>query len=129
MIQKVKELSITPVLLSLPPIDAKCYFKTISYQLNRENIKKWMNGNIDFITNWHEMYNLEVFKIAIENRISVIDITSEFLKQKNYKDFLCEDGIHPNDKGHEIIAEAIKNYITDKFHSVEDWKSSELKII
>lgn len=128
MIRKAKELSIHPVLLSLPPVDAKAYFNTISKGLNSEHIKKWMKDDINFITNWHEMYNLEVFKIAIENQVPVIDITSEFLKQKNYKDFLCEDGIHPNEQGHRLIASSIQNYITNKFHSVEDWKSKELKI-
>ena len=40
-----------------------------------------------------------------------IDITSKFLEIKNYSNLLCDDGIHPNEKGHKIIAEAIKEHI------------------
>lgn len=29
----------------------------------------------------------------------------------NYSNLLCNDGIHPNEKGHKIIAEAIKEHI------------------
>ena len=29
----------------------------------------------------------------------------------NYSNLLCDDRIHPNEKGHKIIAEAIKEHI------------------
>ena len=111
LINKIKEIGKKPVLLSLPPIDAEKYFKKISENLNSENILKWMEGNIQFIVNWHERYNIEVFKLAINNNVPIIDITSKFLEHKNYSQFLCEDGIHPNEAGHEIIAKAIKEHI------------------
>lgn len=67
--------------------------------------------NKQFLTNWHERYNIEVFKLAINKDIPIIDITSKFLGIKNYSNLLCDDGIHPNEKGHKIIAEAIKEHI------------------
>ncbi len=73
-----------------------------------------MNNNIYFLTNWHERYNIEVFKLAINNNVSIIDITSKFLEQKDYSLFLCEDGIHPNEEGHKIISEAIQEHISKK---------------
>ena len=54
---------------------------------------------------------IEVFKLAINKDIPIIDITSKFLEIKNYSKLLCDDGIHPNEKGHKIIAEAIKEHI------------------
>ena len=50
-------------------------------------------------------------KIQTKNIIPIIDITSKFLEIKNYSNLLCDDGIHPNEKGHKIIAEAIKEHI------------------
>lgn len=73
-----------------------------------------MNNDKQFITNWHERYNIEVFKLALTNNILIIDITSKFLEEKNYNKYLCEDGIHPNEKGHELIAESIKEHIEEK---------------
>ena len=100
-----------PVLLSLPPIDSKKYFNKVSTGLNAYNILDWMEGDKQFITNWHERYNIEVFKLAIDNNIPIIDITSVFLEQKNYGKFLCDDGIHPNEQGHQLIAESIKKQL------------------
>ena len=35
----------------------------------------------------------------------------KILEINNYSNLLCDDGIHPNEKGHKIIAEAIKEHI------------------
>ena len=99
IIREIKSLGKIPVLLSLPPIDSNRYFNQISKGLSAENILKWMEGNRQFITNWHERYNIEIFKLAIAEEVPVIDITSVFLEHKNYSHYLCEDGIHPNEKG------------------------------
>ncbi len=114
IIQTIKQYNKNPVLLSLPPIDAEKYINRISRKLNKENILKWMKNNPYFVTNWHERYNIETFKMAINNNISIIDITSKFLEQKNYSTFLCEDGIHPNEEGHKLISEAIQEHIKRK---------------
>ena len=49
--------------------------------------------------------------MAINKDIPIIDITPKFLEIKNYSNLLCDDGIHPNEKGHKIIAEAIREHI------------------
>src|SRR5574344_655309 len=115
LIQKVKEMGKVPILLSLPPIDAERYLNTLSKTLNKGNILKWLEGYVQHITNWHERYNLEVFKIARENGVDIIDITSVFLDMKDYRKCLCDDGIHPNEEGHTLIAETIKKYIENRF--------------
>ncbi|SCW49455.1 Lysophospholipase L1 [Ruminococcaceae bacterium YRB3002] len=111
IINEIKKVGKIPVLMSLPPIDSARYFKHISRGLSGDNIMKWMRGDKQYITNWHERYNIEIFKIAISCEVPIIDITSVFLEKKNYSDYLCEDGIHPNRKGHKLIAEAIKAHI------------------
>lgn len=115
LIRKVKEMDKVPILLSLPPIDAERYLNTLSKSLNKQNIMNWMDGCVQHITNWHERYNLEVFKIARENSVDIIDITSVFLDMRDYRTCLCDDGIHPNEKGHSLIAETIKTYVQNRF--------------
>lgn len=114
IIRNLKENNKKVVLLSLPPIDSVKYFNRISKDLNKDNILKWMEGNLQFLTNWHERYNIEIFKLAKKENCSVIDITSKFLEQKDYSEFLCIDGIHPNEKGHRLIAEAIISHISER---------------
>ena len=62
-----------------------------------------MEGNKQFLTNWHERYNIEVFKLAINKDIPIIDITSKFLKIKNYSNLLCDDGISQMKKDTKLL--------------------------
>ncbi len=121
---RVQEKGGRPVLLSLPPIDSVRYFHSFSKGLNGEAIREWLKGDLEFIGRWHETYNLVVFQVGARSQVPVIDITTPFLSRKDYRDFLCEDGIHPNESGHRLIAETIQTYIVNRFRSVPDWLRS-----
>lgn len=111
IIDFVKSKGTVPVLMSLPVIDDVRFFNQISRGLNRENILKWLGGATGHITNWHEMYNIEVFRLAREKRVPIIDITTPFLERTDFREYLCDDGMHPNEKGHLLIAETVNRYI------------------
>lgn len=106
LISEIKESGGTPVLMTLPPIYAPRYFSWISRNLDAQAIMNYL-GDVEFIYRWHEMYNLAVCRIALEQHLSLIDISSAFLQKENYQDLLCADGIHPNEKGHQLIADEI----------------------
>ena len=96
-----------PVLLNLPPIDPKRYFQWISRGLNGKNILTFL-GEIEKIYKWQEMYSIAIEELAKEKKIPFVDIRSGFLNKNNFADFLCEDGIHPNEKGHLLISNTFR---------------------
>lgn len=96
-----------PVLLNLPPIDPKRYFNWVSQGLNKKNILAFL-GEIDAIYKWQEMYSTAVEELAAKEKIPMIDIRSGFMSKKNFSNYLCADGIHPNEKGHLLISKAIR---------------------
>lgn len=111
LIERVRTLGSKPIILSLPPIDSNAYFSFISRFMNEEqraNIVRWLGGDIDIITRWHETYNKALFEISESTGTPIIDITSPF---ENYNGdmmaIMCSDGIHPNAQGHELIAGSI----------------------
>lgn len=111
LIERVRNLGSKPIILSLPPIDSNAYFSFISRFMNEEqraNIVRWLGGDIDIITRWHETYNKALFEISESTGTPIIDITSPF---ENYNGdmmaLMCSDGIHPNAQGHELIAGSI----------------------
>lgn len=110
MIGVVRKSGSLPVMLSLPPIDAKRYFAWISRGLNAQNILLWL-GDEERIYRWHEMYNLAVYRLSKELSVPLIDISSAFLQKVNYQNLICEDGIHPNAQGHSLICAAIDDAI------------------
>ena len=56
------------------------------------------------------MYNLAVCRLALQQQVPLIDISSAFLQAGNYQKYICEDGIHPNEQGHKLIEETISRY-------------------
>lgn len=109
VIDTVVKSGSTPVLVSLPPLNAPRYFSWISRGLNADNILKWL-GDVEHIYRWHEMYNLVVLKLAAIKNVPVIDIRGAFLKTRDYIKLYCEDGIHPNEEGHRLISDIITEY-------------------
>jgi len=107
IIDELRELGKKIVMLNLPPIDEHKYFNWFCRGLDREKILAWLGGSDEYIYRFHEIYNVRVCNIAADYNIPLIDIRSAFLEKRNYSEYLCGDGIHPNEKGHAIIAETI----------------------
>ena len=111
VINKVKEMGYTPLVLTLPPINAQQYFEHFTQHFDegqRKNVLKWLKGNIDTIWAGHELYNDVVKRVSTATNTRLIDVNSALLRQKDY---LCEDGIHPNNKGQFLIAKSILSAI------------------
>lgn len=106
-ISELKKTGKEIYLLSLPPIDANKYYNWVSKDRNADAILQWLNGDVNHMTRWHEMFNLAVFKIGAIANIPVIDISSCFLTKRKFSELICEDGIHPTTAGQKLIAEAI----------------------
>ena len=97
-------------MLSLPPLISERYFRFFSHGMDsseRQNIMQWLGNTVSTIGEWHELYNLEVFKIASRLSVKLIDITSIFYSRRKVPAYISEDGIHPNAAGHEIIARTV----------------------
>ncbi|MGI5849949.1 MAG: SGNH/GDSL hydrolase family protein [Christensenellales bacterium] len=101
-----------PVLATLPPLYADSYFKwfTNSDKEKGLNILKWLK-DIWRIYWWHERYSNCIQYISKERNINCIDVRREFLKRKEFSQYICSDGIHPNQAGHRLIFEAVINHI------------------
>lgn len=114
LIRTIQKRHKTPVLLSLPPINADIVFENACSMYNKIGLVKNLKQTI---SQWHQIYNLEIFKIARDLDIPIIDITSCFLKKDNYRSFLGSDGIYPNRQGHLLIANEIKKFYKKYFSS------------
>lgn len=115
VIDRVENAGARPMMLSLPELDSQRFFNHVSSGLNKENILKWLRGDVNNIAHWHEQYNLEVFKIAARRRVWLIDISSVFLRQRRLGDYLCDDGMHPNEAGHKLISDAILSAVSERW--------------
>ena len=111
LVERVRELGSKPILLSLPPINSRSYFNFFSRGIDeagRANILGWMGGEVEAIERWHESYNGALFEVATNTNTPILNITEPFENYAgDWRTLLCEDGIHPNGLGHQLIASSI----------------------
>lgn len=105
----VKERGIMPIVMNLPPIDAEKYFKKITESTLAEkagNIIKWL-GDVNMIYRYQEMYSDIIVRTAYKCGAALIDVRNAFLQRRDFQELLCDDGIHPNEKGQLLIGETV----------------------
>lgn len=112
----LKSNKITPILMTLPPLNADRYLKWISHNdpLAETNILKYI-GSVTKIYWWQEKYSSAIQKIAEETHTKWIDVRGAFLQYPDFTKFICLDGIHPNEDGHKIIANKVMDFIKSDY--------------
>lgn len=109
MVKALRKHGIKPILMNLPPINPEKYFNWITRGLDADAILRWL-GDKEIIYRHHETYSLAITDLAISLSCDLIDVRLPFLMKRDYCNYLCDDGIHPNEKGHEIINQSITEY-------------------
>lgn len=107
IINTIQTMGYTPLILSLPPMNAQRYFDFFTSTFNeiqKKNVLRWLNGSIETIWAGHELYNDAVKRIANATNCQLIDLTNALGDGNGY---LCSDGIHPNTTGQSKIASSI----------------------
>lgn len=107
IIGKVKAAGITPVVMSLPPMDSAKYYNFLTSIFSSEekrNVSRWLKGGASAIQAGHELYNDAVKRIAASTDAILVDVSSAFKSPDRY---LCADGIHINAHGQHVIADLI----------------------
>ena len=106
--QKMLSLLVTsgvPVFCcSLVPINARKYLENVIGKIcDKEKILKYFDGDYTVIYRHHETYSNAIKSICYASCIPVIDLRETFEKTGDVDAYLCEDGIHPNERGQRLI--------------------------
>lgn len=112
IILTVRQAGKIPLLMTLPPLNAPNYFNwfTGGDKSKQDSILKWL-GDVGRIYWWHERYSSAIARAGKRADVQVIDVRGEFLAQEDFREYICIDGIHPNAKGHQIMAAAVQSFI------------------
>ena len=104
---------VKPILMTLPPIDAERYLKFICRDgLSYDRILSWL-GDVQMIYRYHELYSNNISKFAFENGLPLIDVRSEFLSRHDLQELISEDGIHPSEKGYDLLRQTFESVFLD----------------
>lgn len=72
---------------------------------------KWIDDKF-YMNKYMKEYNEVVESTCRKNKVTFIEIFNQFMKT-DYR-ALLEDGLHPNDKGHEKIFTTVKDFLVKK---------------
>lgn len=111
LIELIKSKGICPILTNLPPLDPQKFFDWFCAIYNKEKILEWL-GSVNTIYRYQEMYSRTIEKIAMETNSLLLDLRGNFLNQRKIENLFCEDGVHPNTKGQQIITDAFMDFVS-----------------
>lgn len=101
------------MILNLPPLDSEEYFrKYIAEKYDPERVMSFLREDVANIYRHQEFFSLMLTKFALTNGCSLADIRSRFLWKNDMRELLCEDGIHLNERGQRVMAEAIVDEVS-----------------
>ena len=108
LISEVRQAGSVPLVATLPPISAEKYFAWFCREgLDGDAILRWL-GDKNAIYRWQERFSRMAEHIAAEEGCKVIDLRGAFLScPQALNTLLCDDGIHPNRAGQELIYRTI----------------------
>lgn len=105
MIKTCRAHKITPLIMTMPSIVADRWFEHICIGNNKENILKFLGGDPTKLYRAHERYNMALLKYAYENNVQIVDMRMAMLNHQDYRQIMCQDGIHPNQEGYKYMSQ------------------------
>lgn len=104
-----------PVLVSLPIMDENRYFAFITRGMSmqeRKNLLYWLGGKTERLRNIHALYNLSLFRLAAQQCVHIMDITSPMLASAHYEQLLEQDGVTLSPEGKQLIENELSTLIS-----------------
>lgn len=110
-IREARERDLKPVIVTPLPIMSCRYYHWVSKGRDADRILKYLRNDPESISRWQERYAIAVRNTAGECNCQLADLRAWMLDELDYPSLICTDGIHPNEAGHEIIAQrAIEHF-------------------
>ena len=111
MLDGLVEKGSKPVITTLIPVQSEKYFNWLCKNMNlaKEKVMSWL-GDIDRIAHFQQVYSDAIKGIAAGRDIPLVDLRAAFDAEKD-QDLMCEDGIHPNERGQKLIYDCFDRFM------------------
>ena len=106
-IREARERLLEPVLVTPLALISSRFYRWVSRGRDAGQILRYLRGDPESMSRWQERYAAAVRETAANEGCRLVDIRSWMLDRLDYPSLFCDDGIHPNEAGHAVIAEII----------------------
>lgn len=114
-IQLIQSKGVRVAVTTLLPVHSQRFFDNVICTLaDGEQVLKFLNNDVDNISRHQQCYNDCILRVAIRNSCDIIDLRKQFCMLTNYQDYMCMDGIHPNDEGQALMAHTVAQYVNSR---------------
>ncbi len=117
IVTKLKDEGITPIVLTLPPLDPVRYYQYIS-NLYGKSISHWIS-TVGGIEHWHGLYNRALNALVDGIDAIKIDVRTTLKRAGDISQLISNDGIHLTPKGYEELSYAIFQELTKRQEGYE----------
>ncbi len=96
-------------------MDENRYFAFITRGMSmqeRKNLLYWLGGKTERLRNIHALYNLSLFRLAAQQCVHIIDITSPMLASAHYEQLLEQDGVTLSPEGKQLVDNELSTLIS-----------------
>lgn len=118
-IRQLQKFGVRVVVTSLPPVSSSRYFNNvISRHCDGDAVMRFLQNDVSNISRHQECFSNVLMQQALTNNCGFVDLRRAFLMKNNLLDYICEDGIHPNEKGQRLIAETVIEHVESIRNSI-----------
>ncbi|MBP1937192.1 lysophospholipase L1-like esterase [Paenibacillus sediminis] len=111
MISLIKKSNITPIVITLPPLDPVRYYQSIAKTYGN-SVSHWIS-TLGGIEHWHGLYNRSLNKIVDELEVIKIDVRTAIKQAGDLFDLISEDGIHLTSEGYKALSTEVYKYLSN----------------
>ena len=117
MVTQCQETGAKVVLCTLPPIDAKAYFKRHDEKIYEDN-----GGLASLIADYRSIASV----VAKSNDATLVDLNALLADDSDASDWLSSDGVHPSEVGNAILAKHIAAAVRPLLNDLETSQDNEV---
>ena len=110
MVALCRQNKVTPLMMGLIPYVCDDWFKTIIKGQDEAAILEFLGGTAETLGKNQLVYKNAQKDFVQKNNVQFLDPWELFA---GHKELMCYDGIHPNEKGYEVLAEGCVNFLSE----------------
>ena len=110
MVSLCRANKVTPLMMGLIPYVCDDWYKTIIKGQNEAAILDFLGGTSETLGKNQLEYKNAQADFVQKNNVQFLDPWEIFA---GHKELMCYDGIHPNEKGYELLADAWINFLSN----------------
>ena len=110
MVKLCREHKVTPLMMGLIPYVCDDWYKTIIKGQNEAAILDFLGGSSETLGKNQLIYKNAQADFVQKNNVQFLNPWTIF---EGHKELMCYDGIHPNEKGYELLSKAWIKFLSE----------------